>query len=138
MGRRIGPGELAFPDGGKPHLARAVAGAGEGPDFSISHSGHWVGCAAVAYGLVGFDVELGTETRLAAWAAREAALKACGAPLTEARDVELLEDRARCRGVALEALPLELFAGAAACVMTSLPVRRLEARALSLAELFAP
>jgi phosphopantetheinyl transferase len=137
-GRRIAPGELAFPDGGKPHLARAAAGAGEGPDFSISHSGPWVGCAAVACGLVGFDVELGTEARLAAWAAREAALKACGAPLAEARDVELLEDGARCRGVALEALALELFAGAAACVMTSLPVRRLEARALSLAELFAP
>jgi len=134
-GERVAPGELAFPDGGKPHLARTAA---QEPDFSISHSGPWVGCAAVAHGLVGFDVELGTEARLTAWAAREAALKACGAPLTEAGDVELLEGGARCRGVALEALPLELFPGAAACIMTSLPVRRLEARALSLAELFAP
>jgi hypothetical protein len=132
-GVRVAPGELAFPDGGKPHLA-----AGEEPDFSISHSGPWVGCAAVAHGRVGFDVELGTEARLAAWAAREAALKACGAPLAEARDVELFEGGARCRGVALEALPLELFPGAAACVMTSLPVGRLEARALTLVELFAP
>ena len=133
MGVRVAPGELAFPDGGKPHLA-----AGEEPDFRISHSGPWVGCAAVAHGRVGFDVELGTEARLAAWAAREAALKACGAPLAEARDVELFEGGARCRGVALEALPLELFPGAAACVMTSLPVGRLEARALTLGELFAP
>lgn len=134
---RIVPGELAFPDGGKPHLTRAAA-ADEAPDFSISHSGPWVGCAAVAHGLVGFDVELGTEARLAAWAAREAALKACGAPLAEARDVELIEGGARCRGVALAALALDVFPGSAACVMTTLPVRRLEAHALTLAELFAP
>jgi phosphopantetheinyl transferase len=137
-GARVAPGELAFPDGGKPHLARIASAAGGEADFSISHSGHWVGCAAVAHGLVGFDVELGTEARISAWAAREAALKACGAPLAEARDVELLDDGARCRGVALNALPLELFPGAAACLMTSLPVGRLDARALTLAELFAP
>jgi phosphopantetheinyl transferase len=135
-GARHAPGELAFPEGGKPHLAR-TAEAGEEPDFSISHSGPWVGCAAVAHGLVGFDVEVGTEARFAAWAAREAALKACGAPLAEARGVELVAGGARCRGVALIGLPLELFPGAAACLMTSLPVR-LEAHALSLAELFAP
>ena len=91
----------------------------------------------MAHGLVGFDVELGTEARLVAWAAREAALKACGAGITEARDVELIQGGARCRGVALHATALELFPGAAACVMTSLPVRRLDARALPLAELFA-
>ena len=76
-GTRAAPGELMFPDGGKPHLARRPAATEEEPDFSISHSGPWVGCAAVAHGLVGFDVELGTEMRLATWAAREAALKAC-------------------------------------------------------------
>ena len=130
-GTSVAPGELAFPDGGKPHLR-------EGPDFSISHSGPWVGCAALARGLVGFDLEQGTEARLATWAAREAALKACGARLTEARDVELSEGGARCRGVALYAMPLTLFPGAAACVMTSLPVGRLEAYALTLMELFAP
>lgn len=136
-GERVAPGELAFPDGGKPHLARTAAAGGE-PDFSISHSGPWVGCAAVAHGLVGFDVELGAGTRFVAWAAREAALKACGALLIEAHDVELLEGGARCRGVALFGVPLELFPGAAACLMTSLPVGRVEARSLSLAELFAP
>ena len=137
-GEPVVPGELAFPDGGKPHLAHTTTAAGEEPDFSISHSGPWVGCAAVAHGLVGFDVEHGSDARLSVWAAREAALKACGAPLAEARDVELLEDGARCRGVALKRLPLELFPGAAACVMTSLPVGRIEARTLTLAELFAP
>ena len=138
-GTSVAPGALAFPDGGKPHLAHtAAARSGEAPDFSISHSGPWVGCAAVARGLVGFDVEQGTEARLAAWAAREAALKACGAPLTEARDVELIEGGARCRGVQLAARTIELFPDAAACIMTSLPVSHLETRALSLAELFAP
>jgi hypothetical protein len=136
-GAPVAPRRLAFPDGGKPHLTPAAAAPGEAPDFSISHSGPWVGCAAVAQGLVGFDVELGTEARLAAWAAREAALKACGAGLTEARAVELIEGGARCRGVTLTSFPVELFPGAAACVMTSVPVGRLEARALSLAELFA-
>lgn len=137
-GARVAPGELVFPDGGKPRLARPATASGAGPDFSVSHSGPWVGCAAVAHGLVGFDVEVGDDARLAAWAAREAAIKACGAPLSEARDVELLEGGARCRGVALEALPLELFPGAAACVMTSLPAGRLEARSVPLAELFTP
>jgi hypothetical protein len=135
-GVRVAPGELAFPDGGKPRLSHTAA-AGE-PDFSISHSGPWVGCAAVLRGLVGFDVELGAEPQLAAWAAREAALKACGAGLAEARDVELDGGGARCRGVALHATPLGIFPGAAACIMTSLPVGRLESQAVSLAELFAP
>jgi hypothetical protein len=134
--REVRAAELAFPDGGKPHLAHASEAPA--PDFSIAHSGHWVGCAAVAHGLVGFDVELGNEARLTEWAAREAALKACGAALTEAREVELFEGRARCRGITLHAQPLGLFPGAAACVMTSLPVARVEARALPLSELFAP
>jgi phosphopantetheinyl transferase len=138
-GACVAPGELAFPDGGKPHVSRtAAAPPGAAPDFSISHSGPWVGCAAVAHGLVGFDVEQGTEARLVSWAAREAALKACGAGLDEARAVELTAGGARCRGVALSARTIDLFPGAAACVMTSVPVQALEARALSLAELFTP
>lgn len=137
-GARVAPGELAFPDGGKPHLARPAPVAGGETDFSISHSGPWVGCAAAAHGLVGFDLEHGTGARFAAWAAREAALKACGAGLAQARDVELTERGARCRGTALYAMALELFPGAAACIMTSLPVGRLEAQALTLAELFVP
>jgi len=137
-GVRVAPGELAFPDGGKPHLARGAAAGSEPPDFSISHSGPWVGCAAVAHGLVGFDVEEGAGRRLGEWAAREAALKACGAGIAEARDVELTVDGARCRGVTLTAQQVDLFPGAVACVMTSLPVGRIEARPLTLAELFAP
>ncbi|HYM44054.1 MAG TPA: hypothetical protein VET46_14950 [Steroidobacteraceae bacterium] len=134
-GREVSAAELAFPQGGKPHLARS--GPAGGPDFSISHSGHWVGCAAVAHGLVGFDVELGPGARLTAWAAREAALKACGAGIAEAREVQLLEGGALCRGTRLHAKEVDLFAGAAACVMTSVAVGRLEPHAVPLAELFA-
>jgi 4'-phosphopantetheinyl transferase EntD len=132
-GRRVGPAELAFPQDGKPRLLPPG-----GADFSISHSGPWVGCAAVARGSVGFDVELGDEAQLAEWAAREAALKAVGADLGEARRVTLGADGAVCRGQHLHVQPLGLFAGAAACVMTSIPVARIEARSWALAELFAP
>jgi phosphopantetheinyl transferase len=134
----VSPGALAFPEGGKPHVARSGDGAANPPDFSISHSGHRVGCAAVASGLVGFDLEEGSDARLAAWAAREAALKACGAGLAEARDVELSAGAARCRGVALRGRDLTIFADAVACVMTSVPVDAVEARGVALAELFAP
>jgi phosphopantetheinyl transferase len=137
-GAAVSAADLAFPQDGKPHLAGAARRAGAAADFSISHSGPWVGCAAVPHGLVGFDVELGGDARLTEWAAREAALKACGAPLTEAPQVRLLAGGAQCRGVALHGTALELFPGAAACVMTSLPVRGLEVHALSLPELFAP
>ena len=93
----------------------------------------------MAHGLVGFDVEAGTEARLTAWAAREAALKACGAGLTEAHDVELTARARRTlpRSGAGRAR-LELFPGAVACIMTSLPVAPIEAHALPLAELFDP
>ena len=136
-GSPVRAADLAFPAAGKPQLADA-AHAGATPDFSISHSGPWVGCAAVARGCVGFDVELGMGGRLREWTAREAAAKACGAGLAEAREVQLLEDTAFCRGVPLYARTLGLFAGAMACAMTSLPVSGLETRALALAELFDP
>lgn len=137
-GTRVAPAALVFPDGGKPHLGRAAACAAPPPDFSISHSGPWVGCAAVAHGLVGFDLEEGSEARLSEWAAREAALKACGAGIAEARAVELTADGARCRGVTLASRRIGLFPDAVACAMTSLPVGRIEARAWPLAELFGP
>jgi phosphopantetheinyl transferase len=149
-GRACGASELAFPQHGKPRLRRAPLAAGQpggrasappgsdGPDFSISHSGHWVGCAAVARGLVGFDLESGSEARHAEWAAREAALKACGLGVAHAREVRLHDGHATCLERTLYARALGLFPGAAACVMTSLAIGRVESRALSLEELFAP
>ena len=131
-GRAVRPGEIVFAQGAKPRLAHVC------PDFSISHSGPWVGCAAVRSGRVGFDVEMGSGERIASWVAREAALKACGAGIRALRDVRLSAGRASCRGELLHAHALQLFPGAAACVMTSLAVPELGAHALSPAELFAP
>src|ERR1700686_5248286 len=54
------------------------------------------------------------------------------------REVRLSPGRASCRGELMYAHALQLFAGAAACVMTSLAVPELGAHALSLEELFAP
>jgi len=42
------------------------------------------------------------------------------------------------RGESWHVQRVELFAGASACVVSSLAVREIEARALALAELFAP
>jgi len=70
--------------------------------------------------------------------AREAALKACGAGIGALREVHLSAGRASCRGELMYAQALQLFAGAAACVMTSLALPGLSTRALSLEELFAP
>jgi phosphopantetheinyl transferase len=131
-GRAVRPGEIVFAQGAKPRLAHAC------PDFSISHSGPWVGCAAVRSGRVGFDVEMGSGERIASLVAREAALKACGAGIRALREVRLSAGRASCRGELLHAHALQLFPGAAACVMTSLAVPELGAHALSPAELFAP
>jgi phosphopantetheinyl transferase len=132
-GHAVSPAQLAFPQDGKPRL-RPPGGA----DFSISHSGPWVGCAALIQGQVGFDLEFGSEPHLDDWAAREAALKAVGADLAAARQVELSAAGALCRGQPLHAQRLDLFAGAAACIMTSVAGTRLEARSWPLAELFAP
>ncbi len=132
--RVVRPGELVFPHAGKPGFARTPAPA---PDFSISHSGPWVGCAAVGSGRVGFDVEVGSDERIAAWAAREAALKASGAGIRALHEVHLSEAGARCGGVLWHARAVPLFAGASACVMTSQRMREVSARALTLKELFA-
>jgi 4'-phosphopantetheinyl transferase len=138
-GRTPAPGEIVFAPGAKPRVAHPrAARAMRGPDFSISHSGPWVGCAAVRCGRVGFDVEMGSGERIATFVAREAAVKACGAGIGALREVHLSAGRASCRGELMYAQALQLFPGAAACVMTSLAVPGLSARALSLEELFAP
>jgi phosphopantetheinyl transferase len=144
--RTLAPGEIVFAPGAKPRLAHArLARAAltderraPCPDFSISHSGPWVGCAAVRCGRVGFDVEMGSGERIATFVAREAALKACGAGIRALREVRLSAGRASCRGELMYAHALQVFPGAAACVMTSHAVPALAAHALSLEELFAP
>jgi phosphopantetheinyl transferase len=132
LGRAVTPSEIAFAHGEKPRLAHCADA-----DFSISHSGPWVGCAALRCGRVGFDLEMGTEARIATWVAREAALKACGAGIRALRAVRLDADGARCGGEHWHGRALRLFPGAAACVMTSPAVCAVESHALSLSELFA-
>jgi hypothetical protein len=83
---RVSPGDLRFPQDGKPHVPGA-------PDFSIAHAGDWVGCAVAEQGAVGFDVEMCTtdvsSADLTRWTAIEAVLKAAGAGLRHARRVEV-------------------------------------------------
>ena len=83
---RVSPGDLRFPQDGKPHVPGA-------PDFSIAHSGGRVGCAVAEQGAVGFDVETCTTAtslaELARWTAIEAVLKAAGVSLRHARQVEI-------------------------------------------------
>jgi phosphopantetheinyl transferase len=156
LGRSVAPGEIVFAHGEKPRLAShpalAVAVAGtlpearttpppSGADFSIAHSGRWVACAALARGRVGLDVEMGTDARIADWVVREAALKANGEGLRAAREVRELEwdtSGACWRGVRWHLRRLDLFPGASACVLSSVALAAVEARAVSLAELFAP
>jgi hypothetical protein len=160
LGRTVEAGEIVFAQGEKPRLARNVAlhalAAGEAPpareralrwaadaavDFSISHAGPWVACAALARGCVGFDLEMGTDQRIAQWVMREAALKASGEglrALKEVEDLHVREGRLCWRGGVWHVRWLEGFEGASACVVSSLEAAAVESRAIALAELFEP
>jgi hypothetical protein len=150
VGHEVPARDFAFPEGGKPHVAGA-------PDFSIAHSGLWVGCAAIAMGRIGFDVEieqpgieqtvrvlcgpeeastLTPQSALARWVATEAALKAFGATVREAPQVEFRAGQAFFRGEPLHGTPIDGFEGAAACVMTSRPIRAVDLRNVPLADLY--
>jgi phosphopantetheinyl transferase len=135
-GHDIAPRDLTFVSGEKPGLARSC---GAGPDFSISHAGPWVGCAALAGGRVGLDIEIGSGARIAEWVRCEALLKAAGAglrALSEVRAAPSRGGRVRWRDESWHERSFELFPGAMACVMTSVAAVRLEERAVELAELF--
>lgn len=150
LGREVPAKDFVFPDGGKPHVAGA-------PDFSIAHSGPWVGCATVATGRIGFDVEcerpgieqtvrllyspaeaasLTPQAALERWVATEAALKVFGASVREAQQVEFHAGRPYFRGETLYRIAIDVFEGAAACVMTSQPLRSVTAEQVPLSELF--
>ena len=138
VGRSVRAGELAFPRGEKPRLALDPESAS--PDFSISHSGPWVGCAAVSRGRVGFDVEVGTDARRTDWVVREALLKASGEGLRALEEARALAPTAAgvCwRGAWWHLARLRMFPGAAACVVSSHPLGAIEPRFSALGELFA-
>ena len=155
LGRRVHPGEMLFAQGAKPRLAppaalaagetrlaprRLVQGAdGTAVDFSISHAGPWVACAALARGRVGLDLEMGTDERIAQWVLREAMLKGSGEGLRGLREVQDLavhEGRVRFRGESWRVQRVGGFDAASACIVCSREVAALENHALSPAELF--
>ena len=150
--RKVRAGELAFVQGHKPQLRmpRAVgdaAGAATplqqecAADFSISHSGPWVGCAALPCGQLGFDIEAGTDAGSRDWVLREAALKATGEGLrarAAARALDAHGEVVRWRDALWHVRRLDQFAGAAACIISSVRIERLESHRVPLAELFAP
>jgi hypothetical protein len=159
LGRTVQASEIVFAQGEKPRLAppaaldaRAAAGAplrreraarcaeeDTAVDFSISHAGPWVACAALAHGRVGLDLEMGTGQRIAEWVVLEAALKASGEGVRALREVESLQvrdGRLSRRGGVWHVRSLEGFEGASACVVSSLEIRAVENHSLVLAELF--
>jgi phosphopantetheinyl transferase len=156
LGRRVAVNEIVMAPGEKPRLAAPAVAAARAapaqarapderaacdwPDFSISHSGPWVGCAAVARGRVGLDIEMGTDARIADWVVREAVLKATGAGLRaadEVRGLELREAEVQWHGELWHVRRLEQFPGACACVLSSRVLNAVDAHAVHLAELFA-
>jgi hypothetical protein len=124
---------LAIDAGGKPRFIG-------GPGFSLSHCESHVACVATAAGDVGIDLETVPEdsrrAELARWTAIEAVLKAAGAGLRRAGDVDLAVDGSSGRldgerfvlqGVA------SLPAGLVAHVASGAPLE-LSAAAVSLAD----
>jgi phosphopantetheinyl transferase len=135
LGRRVQPGEILFSRGAKPRLAPPAT-----LDFSISHAGPWVACAALAGASVGFDLEIGTDERIADWVLREALLKASGEGLRALREVQDLtvhEGRVSWRRETWHVRRLAGFEEASACLVCSRGVPALESCALSVAELFS-
>ena len=155
LGRRVPLSEILFAHGAKPRLAPPAAlVAGEGRlaprrlsrgadgsavDFSISHAGPWVACAALAAGRVGLDLETGSDERIAGWVLREAILKASGEglrALRELQDLTVHEGRVHWRGESWHVRRLAGFVGASACIVCSREVAAVASNALPLAELF--
>lgn len=124
-GRVVLPGQLRFPQDGKPHLEG-------GPFFSLSHSRTRVAVALSDGGEVGIDVEdvlpaaPGGRAReeLDRWTATEAALKAAGAGLRTVARVRLAADlaSAECAGARIHLTRLDLGPGWVASLATLGPV----------------
>jgi hypothetical protein len=128
---------VLFAQGEKPRLAPDIERATA--DFSISHAGPWVACAALARGRIGLDLEVGTDERITDWVLREAALKASGEGLRalhEMRNVSVHGGRLCWRGESWHVRRPAGFAGASACIVVSEEVAAVESHTVALAELF--
>jgi phosphopantetheinyl transferase len=120
------PVQLHFPQHGKPRLDG-------GPWFSISHTASRVAVALTDRGDLGFDLEdviAGRFDRAALerWTATEAALKAVGAGLRQARDVRLQPDLsvAHVRGEILHLRPVSVASQCVAHIAMRAPVDRVQ------------
>lgn len=109
------PAHLRYLQGAKPRVAG-------GPYFSISHTPGRIACAASRECDLGFDHEdyAGEEPppRLARWTAIEATLKAAGAGLSRANDVEVDPGlrSSHLERTRYELLPLRLVPGVVGCL----------------------
>lgn len=134
-GAAVLPEQLEFPAGLAPRLRG-------GPWFSVSHSPTRVAVALSRDCRIGLDLEDAAAARAAArtyagtlerWTAIEAALKAAGGALAEARDVRLASDlsRAEVGDLTLCLRPLELGAHCTACLATPEPLDELAVEEVS-------
>jgi phosphopantetheinyl transferase len=152
-GRQVRAAELVFAQHQKPYLATALAAAGDmralacaptcSADFSIAHSGTWVGCAAMLEASVGLDIETGSAAHIADWVVRESLLKASGEglrALTAVRAVALTPAATSVpwRGRDWHLTRPDCFAGAAACIATTATHSALELRAFTPDALLLP
>jgi phosphopantetheinyl transferase len=155
-GRRVLARELKFPPQGKPQLPG-------GPQFSISHTDHYVACVVACRGAVGLDIEeaaagarldlhalcdaeelrlVQSAGALAVWTAKEAALKALGRSVRDAASVRVRARHVICGQTQLhrQVLPRlagEEGAGFCACIASAERLAPLIAQQVPLAELFA-
>mgnify|MGYP003694796385 CR=1 FL=1 len=131
------PRELSFGTHAKPQLA-AAGGTPPAWDFSVSHSGPFVGIALRSAARRSGSILSLAATRLPEWVAREAVVKAAGLGVRTLRDVQLTAAGAHAAALRAGTRTLERLPGAAACLMTSTAVRELLVREVPLAELFGP
>lgn len=125
-GRPAGVAQLRFPQDGKPSLAG-------GPWFSVSHSGRRVAVAVSECSEVGLDLEevpadASVRSRgrgsLERWTATEAALKAVGAGVRAAGELQWSDDRssATLAAAVIHLRSLALAHDCVACLATLAPV----------------
>lgn len=128
LGPAMDLSRLRFPQGGKPTFDN-------GPSFSVSHTTTRVAVALSPAGDIGLDIEEtgdaagheGLCTRLRRWTATEATLKALGAGVVRAGDVQLAPglDRATLDGQTVFLRAVDLGVGVVAHVAASRPLARL-------------
>ena len=145
--REVSPSALRFPAGGKPYMPGA-------PDFSVSHSGALVACAAAWHGVVGLDIEsdprdeeislraVCSDTEMtwareagtrSVWVRKEAALKALGGTLTEIATVRLNAAGARFRRRQFFCHDIAIEPACVGCIMASDPAASFAPQARSAA-----